>query len=245
MTTRRSRQISFGGYIQLPYDLRTVPLCWSSQGTYLDSLAFAMLHATYPDSYRDMGGATGDAPKSGCGKAVDLQWGRFIPPSRFNGRVFSAGAVLANDAETLRKLRGSVVIICGTWHEHSYGTGPMVDIHDSPAGVISGAFVHENYYEAMIQGHYFDPLSDVLMDIIEVILILASAALMLFKKSVGWKLFAAFLPTIFMVFCSYLFLQNIGAFFECSIPVIVLLCHMALDHVLEWRELAMKYEHGE
>ena len=102
---------------------------------------------------------------------------------------FQQTRVLAHDAPVMRKLQGSVVIICGTWHEHSYGTGPMVDVHDSPAGVISGAFVHENYYEAMIQGHYFDPLSDVLMDIIEVVLILASAALMLFKKSVWLEAF--------------------------------------------------------
>jgi len=227
----------YRGYIQLPYDLRTVPLCLSLPTSHLDSLAVAMLHATYPDIYDRIEGSQG----GGCGRAVDLQWGRFISPARLADRVLPAASVLAKDSTALEKISGNVVIICATWHQHSYKMGPPIDVHDSPAGDIPGAFVHENYYEALIQGHYFDSLSDILIDVIELVLIMLSAALMLLKKSLGWRLFAAFLPAIFMVFLSYLFLQNMGAFFECFTPVIVLLCHMSLDRVLEWREQARKY----
>jgi CHASE2 domain len=229
----------FRGYIQLPDDLRTIPLCLPLPTAHLDSFALAMLHATYPETYTEIA-----HPKSdGCDptRGVNLQFGRFLSVAKFEDRVLSAATVLTNDSGAREKISGNVVIVCGTWHQHSYQTGPPLDVHDSPPGEIPGAFVHANYYEALIQGHYFDSLSDILIDVIEVILILGSAVIIFYTKSIGWRLFAAFMPALVMIVFSYIFLQNMGAFFESFIPVVVLLCHMLLDHVLEWRERAMKY----
>jgi hypothetical protein len=229
----------YRGYIQLPDDLRTIPLCLSLPSVHLDSLALAMLHATYPEPYDRIAHPN----SSGCDptRGVNLQFGRFLSVDKFEGRVLSATTILAKDPQALERILGNVVIVCGTWHQHSYRTGPPLDVHDSPPGEIPGAFVHANYYEALIQGHYFDSLSDVLIDVIEVILIFISAAIIFLKKSIGWRLFAAFMPTLVIIVFSYFFLQNMGAFFESSIPVMVLLCHMLLDHVLEWRKRALKY----
>jgi len=64
---------------------------------------------------------------------------------------------------------------------------------------------------------------------------------MLRVHSVAGKLAIAFAPALLMIGFSYLLLQNLGAFFECTIPVLVLGCHVLVEKIVEWRSDAAKY----
>jgi hypothetical protein len=133
-------------------------------------------------------------------------------------------------------------MICGTWHQHSYKMGPPLDVHDSPVGEIPGAYVQANYFEALTAGRYFGSFAEWGINVIELIAIFGAAALILRTEKWWLRAILALSPAVVMVVFSYVFLQNIGAFFECSIPVIVLLSHMLLEKILEWRRLAMTAE---
>jgi hypothetical protein len=223
----------YRGYVQLPYDLRVIPPCEDFDGKQLDSLSLAIFHAAYPIDYKLKTGST----KNACGaRELGFQFGHFLPPERFVDRVVPADAVIARNPDAMNQLYGTVVILFADWHQHSFNTGPQIDIHDSPSGQIPGAFIHANYYEALVHGNHFDLISESGIYVLEFLLILGSAGLTLGKKTFGRKLFATLAPSAVLVLCSYVFLQNLGAFFECFIPVIVLSCHFGVEKILDWRE---------
>jgi len=60
----------------------------------------------------------------------------------------------------ISKLGFKVVIIGGGWHQYGVDSGPQNDAHESPVGLVYGAFVHANYVEALLDSRAYSPMKE-------------------------------------------------------------------------------------
>ncbi len=220
------------GYIQLPYDLRRVPVSIPlSDGTTLDSFAGAIVAAADPVAYARLVHRAQEA----------LPFGSYMPESAFassgnDKTLFSAAEVLRQDSAVLRRQLGHrIVIIGGAWSANAFHTGARVDSHRTPAGPLPGAFIHANFVEALLNERTFEPVSENLVVIFEVLLVLFIAIMMALPLGAWLKAIAVAGASLGFAALSYFFIQNLGLFFDFFVPVIVLCGHLGVDHVLDWR----------
>lgn len=237
----------FPAYTNLNFDPRTIPTCIRVGQRHVESIALAMIHATADTAlYHDLAKPQGDDVCTP--QAMHTQFGMFMPLSQFEENRVSAGRLLESTlgdterTEIRAKLEHKVVIVCGSWHDLAYNTGTPVDLHDSPSGNIQGAFLQANYFEALRNAHYFGGFSEAAGVVIEILIIGISAYLMgRFRHS--WGRYPLLLvPVMTMILVSFVGLQSLSAFFDCTIPVVVLLCHLCVDKVWEWFRLAHAFE---
>jgi CHASE2 domain-containing sensor protein len=223
------------GYIQLPYDLRRVPVAVElNDGKPLDSFAGAIVAATDPTAYARLARQAEDA----------LPFGSYMNEGAFSSSgpdrvLFSAGDVLQQDALVLRRQLGhKIVIVSGAWSANGYHSGRRVDSHLTPAGLVPGAFVHANFLEALLSDRTYKPVGEGVVVAFDVLLVLA-VAVMLALPLAPW-LKAVVIVTLGTLFAalSYFFIQNLGLFFDFFVPVVVLAGHLAVHKVLDWRHQA-------
>jgi CHASE2 domain-containing sensor protein len=220
----------FTGYIALPDDAREVPLEIKLAGeTHLDSFALAAVRAYLPDAVRGL-------------KGLDIfPFGGYLEPGAFPH--VNAAAVLSLDKKALQdQVGGKLVFIGSTWHRLSWKTGPLNDSHITPAGLVSGVFVHANYAEAILGGNYYWPVYEPFAYAVEILVLFAMAIVFAIEAS-AWKK-AAFVVGAAALFISvgYILLQNLGIYFDFLIPLVFLLLHVAVDRILEWRRIALSVE---
>ncbi len=224
------------GYLQLPYDLRRVPVGLElADGRVLDSFALAIVGAVDPTAHQRVATHASDA----------LPFASYMTERDFAGtaptdvRLFSSAYVLAADsAELDRSLSHKVVILGAAWSRNGFASGARVDLHPTPAGTLPGALIHANYVEAILNERTYKPLSDQLVMAFEVLLVLAIAALLALDTRPLWKATLVAGTTVFFILLSYFFLQNLGLFFDFFVPVVVLIGHVAVEKVLDWRHAA-------
>jgi CHASE2 domain-containing sensor protein len=229
------------GYIQLPYDLRRVPIGLElADGSALDSFALAIVGAVDPTAHQRVAEQESEA----------LPFASYMTERDFAGtaptdvRLFSSAYVLAADsAELIRSLGHKIVIVGAAWSRDGYANGARVDLHPTPAGSLPGALVHANYVEAILNERTYKPLSDQLVIAFEVGLVLAVAVLLALEVRPLWKVMFVAGTTSFFIVLSYFFLQNLGMFFDFFVPVVVLVGHVAVEKVLHWRH-AERYNVG-
>jgi len=215
------------GYINLPADIRQIPLRRANvdSGT-LDSLSQALAAAGPSQFFPPRLEGTREFP-----------YGSFISEQAFAEAhsVFRAGDI-ANNSPALASVRGKSVLIGGSWHASAFGRGPMVDAHVSPVGSIPGVYMHANYAAAILDGRYYAPAGKVLSSIVDVTIIAAIAVL--FALPMGWPrrwLWVGFVGLAISI-VSYLLWQNLGLFLEATIPCVLLFCHSLFDEYLKMRE---------
>jgi len=222
----------FIGYIALPDDARAVPLDIKlADGSPLDSFALAAVRAYLPDAVRGI-------------KALDIfPFGGYLEPSAFPH--LNAASVLRLDKTALQdQVGGKLVFIGSAWHRLSWKTGPLADSHVTPAGPISGVFVHANYAEAILGGNYYWPVYEPFAYAVEMLVLFAMAIVFAIDAS-AWKK-AGFVLGAAALFISvgYVLLQNLGIYFDFLIPLVFLLLHVSVDRIREWRGLALSGEGG-
>jgi CHASE2 domain-containing sensor protein len=226
------------GYIQLPFDLRRVPLALkTASGHPVDSFAGAIVKAVDEEGYGRMENAGRNA----------LPFGAYLSETEFENsrRVLSAGDVLKMDAQELEPtLAHRVVFVGGKWNSLGYRTGPRVDEHSAPMGRTPGAMLHANYVEAALDQRIFRPLDETTVEILEVLTVLGLAVLAALEMSTITK--CVHFITAFAVFliCTYVLLQNLGIFLDFFIPALILGVHLAADKVLHWRHSAKHHRAG-
>jgi hypothetical protein len=217
------------GYVSLPYDIRQVPLTLPMKDSPpLDSFAVAIARVLDPV-------AVADAQAKGA-----LPYGTFIaktePPP-----VPAMDVLNFSDDELKSHFFGKAVLIGGTWHEHAYGRGNQVDTHLTPVGELGGVLVHANYVDALVNGRTHKPLGKKLTVTIEVLLSVCIAVIFAWDMGPWKKLIAALLLSAGLIIITLFFWQNLGLFFDFSIPLILLGGHTVVEKVREWQAEARKY----
>jgi len=169
------------GYLELPRDIRKSPgeLALAGGGE-VESLSLATVQATDP--------LQADWLKSS--KEKGFQFGRFIAAQDFGPHmdVHSDKSVtyllplsrVLNDPEGVREdIAGRIVLLGGHWHVRGRDQGgEYIDLHETPAGSMSGVFVHANFVEALADpNNSFSPIPDWLAIGIEVVLAIIFAVL--------------------------------------------------------------------
>ncbi len=219
------------GYASLPRDIRRVPIAVGlANGKREDSFSAALARCVDPASVAEAQVNQEDA----------LPFGTFIKPDGFQS--LSSGYVLETEMNELReRISHQVVIVGGAWHEGMLGRGKLIDSRLTPVGHLGGSFIHGNYVEAILYNRTYAPMRKEVGVAIELLMSFLVALVFALDRPIVSKLLLAGALGVFLVVFSLFSWQNLGLFFDFFIPAVLLVGHMVVEHVLEWREDAIKF----
>jgi hypothetical protein len=232
------------GYIQLPYDVRRVPLPLDAEAendvshrpVSVESFATAIVKCVDTGAYtRTVNNGKDELPFAAY---IPL---KNFPASKAGQEGMSASEVLDAGCVAQKCLRGKIVIISGNWSSRASGIGPRVDLHGSPVGPVPGAMIHANYVEAMLNDRAFSPLPEWLVRSGEVFAVILLAVVMALISS-GWLQLAAVVCTTLVMLLLNFFLQDLGMFFDFFVPTVMLLGHVVAHKIYEWWKIAHSVE---
>jgi CHASE2 domain-containing sensor protein len=219
------------GYINLPADPRQIPV--RRPNNQRDSFAQAVALADSPERDAELKSSS------------DFRYGSFIAMQDFERRgiVFSSRDVLGWTLEQANQhVFGKTVLIGAAWHASEYGRGPWADAHATPAGVSPGVFLQANYAAALLDNRVYPQAGGLVNVLCEVLFVAVIAIIFALPASWPrrWLWVLAVVATVAVL--SYLLWQNLGIFFEATVPVILLLAHALLDEYFETRDKVGKLE---
>jgi CHASE2 domain-containing sensor protein len=233
------------GYIQLPVDMRRMPGALEradGKKPPLDSLSLAVTNIADPTAYAAAVAQSNDG----------FRFSEYLTPKDFaakNGRqfIFNGVQLRTMDEATLRTaLADKLVFLGANWHANAFGTGPLVDIHNSPGGMEPGLMLHANYVEAMLdRTGTFTPVSDNTAELIEIGLALVLALIGVLEIHTAWKWAAFALGILLSILFTYTLLQNLGLFLDFLVPLLMIVFHTAGEEIIKaWHELQHLKHHA-
>jgi CHASE2 domain-containing sensor protein len=205
------------GYLNLPLDLRRIPLSVRVQGGKLLASSFSQQIVAAMD------------PRSPAARRSQANlYGSFMPVAAFV--TIPAGQVLSEPAGRWREsVKHRTVIIGNFAHDDAYSRGPYIDSFQTPAGEVPGAAVHANYVEALVSDRTYSASPELVSVAAEALLSL-SVSVILARRIAAFKkagYFVIFMGSAFML--TYFLLQNLAVFFDPVIPVLAVLAHSLLE----------------
>lgn len=220
------------GYIEGDPDVRRVPLLADTGGgDGLKSLSLAVVSAYRPQVVADIIRRHANV----------FPYARFISPTDFKPFQFSASDVLRGQIDR-SAIRSRVVIIGAGWHSRGFGSGPLVDLYDTPVGPLNGAQIHATYVEALLSRGTFAPLSSAVLKCAEAALLFLLAVI-LFRIARSSSLTPARMGVIscaaavvgvgILIVADYLLLKTLGIYSEMLIPVVVVSVHPFVEFLVE------------
>jgi len=220
------------GFVSLPYDIRQVPLYLKMKdGVAVESFAAATARTVSNPAVDD----------ARAGNRDGLPYGTFLAP--WGTTLIGAGDLLKTDADSLRRLmEHKIVLVGGAWHEKAYREGPQIDTHLTPVGQISGVLVQANYIEALLSRWTSTSLSKPLSVMIDVALAALIALIFAWNMRPWLKLVWAAGLSLVLILITYVFWQNLGLFFDFSIPLLLLGSHTLVEKVRDWRHKSKAYD---
>ncbi|HLK07729.1 MAG TPA: CHASE2 domain-containing protein [Candidatus Angelobacter sp.] len=225
-----SSKVSYG-YIALNTDLRHLPPVEVRlrDGTTLPSFAAAIVQAANPAAIRN--------------KELPALFGSYLKESQIDSAP--ASDILSGKAEALQKVTHRLVIVGAHWHQFAKDRGGFVDSHLTPAGTMSGVFLHANWVEALLDRRVSPALSDFSARTLELIAAVAVAIVLATKISPRRQLRITLFIGVIIVVMSYIAAQNLGIFFDFFIPVALVILHVIAERVLEWRKKTREFDRQE
>jgi CHASE2 domain-containing sensor protein len=121
------------------------------------------------------------------------------------------------------------------------GRGQVVDTRLTPVGNLGGVFIHGNYVEAILYNRTYAPMSEAISIGIELLMSLIVMLVLALDRPLAAKLFAIGALCLFLVVFSLFSWQNLGRVFDFFIAAVLLMGHMAVEHILRWKEDSAKY----
>jgi len=207
------------GYIALPFDMRLLPPQLDVGNDELDSFSLAIARAFNPDSVSLLSQGT--------------SYGSYISPKALirSETIFSAHDLLLGNGHVIDALRRRPVIVGAHWHMAQAALGDLVDVHDTPIGPTSGAIIHENFAEAMLDGRQYGYIPDwVLQGLTLIFGVVAMVVFAAFEDL--WAQIAVFTCLSFaLVLVQWLLLQLLGTFFEAFVPLLGLWLHSVIERL--------------
>ncbi len=143
-------------------------------------------------------------------------------------------------------LADKLVFLGANWHANAFGSGPLVDIHNSPGGMEPGLMLHANYVEAMLdRTGTFTPVSDNTAELIEIGLALVLALIGVLEIHTAWKWAAFALGILLSILFTYTLLQNLGLFLDFLVPLLMIVFHTAGEEIIKlWHEFQHLKHHA-
>jgi hypothetical protein len=197
------------GYINLPFDIRQIPTPQPVvTGGLLDSFSTAIVRAHH-ENVLDI-----------ASQSDVLPFGTFI---KEDFPTLTTTEVLNGNCGSIPS---KIVIVGASWHRSAFNAGELVDLHATPRGQLSGAVIHANYAEALIDERTHKPLPKAVGWAIEFLISAAFALLLAVKTYKGFqKPPIVALSCILLFAISYLAWQNAGYYFDFFFPATFLLFH--------------------
>lgn len=225
-----SAKVSYG-YIALNTDLRRLPPVEVrlKDGITLPSFAAAIVQAANSEAIRN--------------KELPALFGSYLKESQIDSAP--AKDVLSGKAGALEKVTHRLVIVGAHWHQLAKDRGGFVDSHLTPAGTMSGAFLHANWVEALLDRRVSPALSDLSARALELMAAVAVAVVLATKISPRRQLRITLFIGLIIVVMSYIAAQNLGIFFDFFIPVVLVILHVIAERVLDWRQKARRFDRQE
>jgi CHASE2 domain-containing sensor protein len=223
------------GYIQLPFDMRRIPgRLELADGSPLDSMSLAVTGIADPTAHAQATAKKGEG----------FRFSEYLTPDDFatkNGKqfIFSGQQLKAMDTKALRdQLADKLVFVGANWHSTAYGTGPLVDVHNSPGGMEPGVMLHANYVEAMLdRTGTFTAISNLTAELLEIGLALVLAMIGVLEIHTAWKWAAFCIGIVLSILFTYTLLQNLGFFLDFFIPMLMIIAHAIAEEALKiWHE---------
>ena len=213
------------GYINLPFDVRQIPTPQPlATGGLLDSFAVSIVRARHDNVLRI-------AERSNV-----LPFGTFIKKAL---PTISTTEVLRGNCGPIQS---NIAIVGAGWSRSAAGTGGLVDLHPTPLGQMSGAAIHANYVEALLDTSTRKPLPHSVERGFEFIVSLAFAILLAIKTNHSYqKPLVVLFGCLTLLFVSYVAWQNFGYYFDFFFPVVFLLAHSFLDYFVELQKDARAF----
>lgn len=219
----------WAGYHVLPDDVRNLPLVVRTPSADLiESFCLAVARADGAPRLRTISTLT------------PTYYAGFLPREKFLD-ILSASELLSGDRKRTGKLANKVVIISGEWHEHSRGRGPIVAAWETPVGVLPGALIHANYFEALYDKRFYRVWEKWPKKIVEALgAFLVAVPFGMRFDTRRKRVLAIAAPYVLILFLAYVSLINFGWFFDPFIPILMVTLHGAFEQVMHWREAAKK-----
>lgn len=205
------------GYINLPFDVRRVPTPQPLvTGGLLDSFSVSIVRARHENVLKV------------------VQSSEVLPFSTFIKKslpTLSTTDVLKGNCGAIPS---NVAIVGAAWSRSAVDTGGPIDIHPTPLGQMSGATIHANYVEALLDTSTRKPLPHRAERGVEFLVSAAFAILLAIKTKRSYqKLLVVLLSCLVLLFFSYVAWQNLGYYFDFFFPVVFLLLHAFLHYFSE------------
>lgn len=213
------------GFINLPFDVRQIPTPQPIHtGGKLDSFAVSIVRARHENVLR------------GTERSNVLPFGTFIekPFPTISTRDVLEGRC--------GRIPSKVAIVGAGYNQSALGAGGLVDRHPTPLGMMTGALIHANYVEALIDGNTRKPLPGSAGLAIEFIVLVIFAILLAVKTRRSYhKVLIVISGCLTLMLISYVTWQNVGYYFDFYIPVVFLLFHAFLDYFVELQKEARAF----
>jgi CHASE2 domain-containing sensor protein len=231
------------GYIQLPFDMRRMPgVLTLADGKPLNSLSLAVTKIADPTAY-----ATAIANSAEGFRFSEYLTAADFAPKDTRQFIFNGTQLKTMDEKTLHaNLADKLVFLGANWHANAFGSGPLVDIHNSPGGMEPGLMLHANYVEAMLdRTGTFTPVSDNTAELIEIGLALVLALIGVLEIHTAWKWVAFALGILLSILFTYTLLQNLGLFLDFLVPLLMIVFHTAGEEIIKaWHEFQHLKHHA-
>lgn len=221
------------GFIDLPSEKRAVPLRLARPEGAFDSFALATASAYDPDVLN--ANAWLEQPQS-------YPYVHFLSPTDFRDRARTASEIFSLTPEEIRGFaQHRIVLIGGDWSINKGGLKNHVDVHDSPAGPMTGVFIHANYIEAILDERLLPLVPNWLLDTVDVLLVLGSAAVLAIVRTPIPNALVSTLICLAWIAINYIAVINFGAYFDSLIPLLLVIALSLAEQVIEWRRIARRH----
>jgi CHASE2 domain-containing sensor protein len=213
------------GYINLPFDIRQIPTPQPLvTGSKIDSFAVSIVRARHENMLK----ATEQSNVLPFGTFIEKPFPTISTKDVLEGKC--------------GHIPSKIAIIGAGWNQLAFGAGGSVDLHPTPLGMISGALIHANYVEALIDGNTRKPLPHAAGQVIEFFVLVVFAVFVAIKTNRSYnKILIVSLGCFALVLISYVTWQNVGYYFDFVFPAIFLLLHAFLDYFVEIQKEARAF----
>lgn len=221
------------GYIALPFDIQRIPLELTlKDGTTVESFPQAIINLAYAD----------ERPLQHIQQNEWIAYGDYIDPENFS-QLFT-GDVLNADPNTLEsRITNKIVIIGAAWNSRSYRKGPPVDLHSTPIGNISGAFLNANYVEALLESRVYTPVNHIFLTLINILIIIVVLIILILEMRLLLRLTLVMILGILWALYIFNFIQDTTTLFEFVVPLLLIALNTILWQIFDWRLEAHKNIH--
>ena len=215
------------GTLNLPIDLRRLPIGWYNPATnqLIPSFALAVARTVLPDDRLDSLVEIGRFARTP--PAVSFLESGAIPE-------ISAEAILsATDLEVRRAVANKIVLIGGVWNSRTRNSGSPVDSHATPLGPQSGVHIWATYVEAMLSGRYFHEANGIVSLTLKLLSLMVLCLVIVATPSLSIRSMALGVVLTVDFLIAYIAWVNVGIALDIFVPLAIVAADGLIARLVE------------